>query len=165
MNPSTRKQRIGLKGELLLAAMPTLTVLLVLALVEALSNQRLLFASLASSAFLIYLNPEHAVNSVRTLLLAQIGCATIGLICFQTLGAGYLSGGAAMVLAIGMMILTDSMHPPAVSSALSFALKAGDESNLLLFSMAVGITAMLVIIQRTVLWLLRRFNKGEPGQG
>lgn len=165
MNPSTRKQRIGLKGELLLAAMPTLTVLLVLALVEALSNQRLLFASLASSAFLIYLNPEHAVNSVRTLLLAQIGCATIGLICFQTLGAGYLSGGAAMVLAIAMMILTDSMHPPAVSSALSFALKAGDESNLLLFSMAVGITAMLVIIQRTVLWLLRRFNKNEPGQG
>lgn len=165
MNPSTRKQRIGLKGELLLAAMPTLTVLLVLALVEALSNQRLQFASLASSAFLIYLNPEHAVNSVRTLLLAQIGCATIGLICFQTLGAGYLSGGAAMVLAIAMMILTDSMHPPAVSSALSFALKAGDESNLLLFSMAVGITAMLVIIQRTVLWLLRRFNKNEPGQG
>lgn len=55
MNPPARKQRIGLKGELLLAAMPTLTVLLVLALVEALSNQRLLFASLASSAFLIYL--------------------------------------------------------------------------------------------------------------
>jgi len=153
-----------LKGELLLAAMPTLTVLLVLALVEALSNQRLLFASLASSAFLIYLNPEHAVNSVRTLLLAQIGSATIGLICFQTLGAGYLSGGAAMVMAIGMMILTDSMHPPAVSSALSFGLKSGEESNLLLFCMAVGITGMLVIIQRSALWLLRRFDKGRTGR-
>ena len=30
------------------------------ALVEALSEQRLLFASLASSAFLIYLDPQHA---------------------------------------------------------------------------------------------------------
>jgi len=47
-------------------------VLLVLTLVEALSNQRLLFESLTSSAFLIYLNPEHAVNSIRTLLLAPL---------------------------------------------------------------------------------------------
>lgn len=144
--------------------MPTLTVLLVLALVEALSNQRLLFATLASSAFLIYLNPEHAVNSVRTLLLSQIGSATLGLICFQTLGPGYLSGGTAIVLAIGMLILTDSMLPPAVSSAPSFGLKSGDESNLLLFCMAVSLTAALVIIQRTALWLLRRFNKGQPGK-
>jgi CBS-domain-containing membrane protein len=165
MKPPSRKQRIGLKGELLLAAMPTLTVLLVLALVEALSSQRLLFASLASSAFLIYLDPEHAVNSVRTLLLAQIGSAMIGLVSFEALGPGYLSGGTAMVLAIGMMILTDSMHPPAVSTGLSFALKSGDESNLLLFCMAAGITAALVILQRSALWLLRRFNRRQPGQG
>lgn len=46
MNPLCRKQRIGLKGALL-AAMLTLTVLL--ALVKALSIQRLPFASLASS--------------------------------------------------------------------------------------------------------------------
>jgi hypothetical protein len=69
---SARRKRIGLKGERLLAFMPMATVLLVLALVGALSSQRLLFASLASSAFLIYLDPEHAVNQVRT-LLAQIG--------------------------------------------------------------------------------------------
>jgi CBS-domain-containing membrane protein len=70
-----------------------------------------------------------------------------------------------MVLAIGMMILTDSMHPPAVSTGLSFALKSGDESNLLLFCMAAGITAALVILQRSALWLLRRFNRRQPGQG
>lgn len=96
-------------------------------------------------------------------MLSQVGAATLGLICFQTLGPGYLSGGTAMVLAIGMIILTDSMHPPAVSSALSFGLKSGDESNLLLFCMAVSLTAALVIIQCTVLWLLRRFNKGQLG--
>lgn len=142
-----------------------LTVLLVLALVGALSNQRLLFASLASRAFMIYLNPEHAVNSIRTLLLAQLGSATLGLLCYQALGPGYLSGGVAMVLAISMMIMTDSMHPPAVSSALSFGLKSGDESKLLLFCMAVGIAAILVVIQRTALWLLRRFDSHHPSQG
>ena len=139
----TCRQRIGLKGELLLAFMPTATVLLVLALVEALSNQRLLFASLSSSAFLLYLDPEHAVNNVSTLLL----------------GPGYLSGGLAMVLAIVLMIATDAMHPPAVSSALSFGLKSGDESNLLLFCMAAGITALLVILRRMALWTLRRLTR------
>jgi hypothetical protein len=53
------------------ALLPTLTVLAVLGLVEALSRQLLLFASLASSAFLIYLAPRHKANSLRTLCLAQ----------------------------------------------------------------------------------------------
>ena len=158
---SARRKRIGLKGELLLAFMPMATVLLVLALVEALSSQRLLFASLASSAFLIYLDPEHAVNQIRTLLLAQIGSAMIGLVCYQWLGPGYLSGGLAMVLAIGLMIVCDAMHPPAVSSALSFGLRSGDASNLLLFCMAVGITALLVVMQRMALWTLRRVSRRD----
>lgn len=158
---SARRKRIGLKGELLLAFMPMATVLLVLALVEALSSQRLLFASLASSAFLIYLDPEHAVNQIRTLLLAQIGSAVIGLVCYQWLGPGYLSGGLAMVLAIGLMIVSDAMHPPAVSSALSFGLRSGDASNLLLFCLAVGITALLVVMQRMALWTLRRVSRRD----
>lgn len=156
---TVRRKRIGLKGELMLALMPMATVLLVLALVEALSSQRLLFASLASSAFLIYLDPEHAANQVRTLLLAQIGSAATGLLCYQLFGPGYLSGGLAMTLAIGLMIATDAMHPPAVSSALSFGLRSGDASNLLLFCMAAGITALLVAMQRMALWTLRRLGR------
>ncbi|MFL6715760.1 MAG: HPP family protein [Burkholderiaceae bacterium] len=163
MTPRSRRQRIGIKGELLLALMPMATVLLVLFMVEALSNQRLLFASLASSAFLIYLEPEHTANNVRTLLLAQIGAAALGFLCYLLLGPGYLSGGTAMVLAIALMIATDSMHPPAVSSALSFGLRSGDESNLMLFCLAAGITAVLVILQRVALWSLRRIA-GRAGQ-
>lgn len=152
------RKRFGMKREMLLALAPTLTILLVLGLVEALSRQRLLFASLASSAFLIYLNPEHAVNNVRTLVFAQMGAASIGLLSYLVLGPGYLSGGVAMVLAIIVMIFFDIMHPPAVSTALGFGLRAGDESNLMLFSLAVGITAILVVLQRVALWSLRRFS-------
>lgn len=65
-----------------------------------------------------------------------------------------------MVLAIGTMLLPGSMHSPAVPGALGFRLKSGEESKLLLFCMAIGIAAMLVIIQRTALWLMRRFNNG-----
>lgn len=66
------RQHLGLRGELTLALLPTLTVLGVFAFIEVLSQQRLLFASLASSAFLIYLDPQHGMNSVRTLIVSQL---------------------------------------------------------------------------------------------
>ena len=153
------KRRLNLKDELVLATAPTLTVLGVLALVEVLSRQRLLFTSLAASAFLIYLDPHHATNKVRTLVLAQMMAATIGLITHLLLGSGYLAGGSAMVLTIVLMILLDAMHPPAVATSLSFGLSAGHESNLALFGLAVGITALLVLIERFTLWLLAQYSK------
>lgn len=91
------RRRLGLKDELLLALLPTVPVLAVLGLVEALSRQRLLFALLASSAFLIYLDPKHATNAVRTLVAAQLSAAGLGLAGFVLLGPGYLSAGLAMV--------------------------------------------------------------------
>ncbi|BDI19642.1 hypothetical protein ANSO36C_54440 [Nostoc cf. commune SO-36] len=75
------------------------------------------------------------------------------------LGSGYLSGGTAMIVTIVLMILLDVMHPPAVSTSLSFALKAGNENNLILFGLAVGITALLVGLERFALWLLVRLSQ------
>ncbi len=150
------RRRLGLGGEFALAVVPTLTVLSVFALVEALSRQRLLFASLASSAFLIYLDPQHGTNRVRTLVVSQMLAAATGLVMFLALGPGYASGGGAMLINIILMILLDAMHPPAVSTALSFAFRAGDESNLLLFGLAVAVTAVLVVLQRLALWMLTR---------
>lgn len=152
------RRRLSLKGELALAALPTATVLLVLFMVEVLSEQRLLFASLASSAFLIYLDPEHGTNRVRTLVVAQMSAALIGLGTFLLIGPGYTAGAVAMVLTILLIITADAVHPPAVSTALSFALRAGDESNLALFGMAVVITAVLVLLQRFAMWMLARYG-------
>lgn len=152
------RQRLDIRGELLLAAAPTALVLSVLALVEVLSRQRLLFASLASSAFLIYLDPQHGTNTVRTLIISQMMAATIGLISYLVLGSGYLSGGIAMVLTIVLTILLDVVHPPAVSTSLSFALRAGNENNWVLFGLAVSIIALLVVLERFALWILARYS-------
>ncbi len=150
------RRKLTLRGEFTLALAPTIVVLGVLALVEVLSQQRLLFASLASSAFLIYLDPQHGTNSIRTLMASQIMASIIGFLTYVTLGSGYLSCGAAMVMTIILMILLDVVHPPAVSTSLSFALRAGNESNLVLFGLAVGITTVLVLLQRFALWVLAR---------
>jgi CBS-domain-containing membrane protein len=127
-------------------------------MVEVLSRQRLLFASLASSAFLIYLDPQHSTNSIRTLFISQMMAATVGLVMYLILGPGYVSGGSAMVITIVLMILLDVVHPPAVSTSLSFAFRTGNETNLVLFGLAVGITALLVIMERLMLWFLASYR-------
>ena len=155
------RRRIPLRGEFVLALLPTAVVLVVLAFVEVLSSQRLLFASLASSAFLIYLDPQHGTNRVRTLILSQLIAAGLGFVAHLIFRPShpYLAGGTAMVATIFLMILLDVVHPPAVATSLSFAFRAGDERNLVLFALAVGITAVLVALQRAAVWLLARYSK------
>lgn len=136
-------------------------MLVMLGFVEALSRQRLLFASLASSAFLIYLDPNHGTNSARTLLISQLSAAGIGFLTYIAGGAGYISAAVAMVATIVLMIVFDVVHPPAVSTCLSFALRAGSDSNLMLFSIAVGIVVILLLLEQTTLWLLARLQRDE----
>lgn len=152
------RRRLGLRGELLLVALPTATVLIVLTLVEAITSQRLLFASLASSAFLIYMDPQHGTNSIRTLILSQMSAAVLGYGAITVFGPVYAAAATAMVLTIALMVLLDVVHPPAVATALAFALRSGPESNLLLFSLAVGIVAILVALERLSLWILARYG-------
>ncbi len=156
------RRRLDLKDEILLALLPTVVVLMALGLVEAFSRQRLLFSSLASSAFLIYLDPQHGTNRIRTLVASHLTAAVIGLAFNLILGPGYWSAGCAMVLTIAVMILLDVVHPPAASTALGFAFRAADESSPLLFAMAVGMIAALVAIERySVWWLARAGNREE----
>ena len=158
------RRRLPLGGELLLAVLPTAIVLVVLALVEALTEQRLLFASLASSAFLIYLDPTHGMNAVRALAFSQVSAALVGFLLFGAFGPTYAAAGLAMVLTIVLMIVLDAVHPPAVATAMSFALRAEDVSNVLLFGLALGMTAALVVLQRAAIWTLARLQRRASGR-
>lgn len=156
-------RRLSLREEFLLALLPTVTVLVVLGLFDVMSRQRFLFSSLASSAFLIYLDPFHAANGVRTLAIAQLGAAVLGLATYLLFGPGYISGGSAMLLTITLMILLNAVHPPAVGTSLIFAFRAGHESNLLLFGLAVAMTSMLVLLEQWALWIMVKYTsrRGE----
>lgn len=154
--PHRGRRRLRLRDELLMAALPTATVLLVLVMVDTFSQQRLLFSSLAVSSFLIYLDPLHQMNKVRTLVISQVGAASLGLALFLAFGPGYAAAGIAMVVTIVLMVVVDLVHPPAIATAMSFALRAGNERSLVIFILAVGMTATLVVLQRAVLWAMRR---------
>ena len=157
-----KSRRLRLKDELLLALLPTATVLLTLALVEHLGGrQHLLCAALASSAFLIYLDPEHETNAVRTLILSQMMAAGIGWAAWSVLGPGYVSAGVAMAALILLMILLNVVHPPAVTTSLAFSLRPDKSSSFALFALAIAITAALVLLQRAVLWRVSRRLEDE----
>lgn len=68
------------------------------------------------------------------------------------MGPGYLSGAVAICGQIILMIVCDVVHLPAVS-VLSFALRAGPESNLLSFGLAVTVTALLILLERIIVWV------------
>ena len=159
-----KPRRLRLKDELLLALLPTATVLLTLALVKSLGRPHLLCAALASSAFLIYLDPEHDTNLVRTLILSQTAAAFVGTAAWSVLGSGYASAGIAMSTLILLMVVFNFVHPPAVTTSLAFSLRPDNDSSLVLFGVAVAITAALVLLQHAARWFVacRLRHQGAP---
>ena len=155
----TGRKRLGLRGELLLALFPTATMLIVLALVEMLAHQRILFAALAGSAFLIYLDPMHGTNTIRTLAASHLSAAALGISAEWLLGSGYGAAGLAMVATILVMILLDIVHPPAIGTALTFAFRANSTSTIGLFLLALGMVVLLGIIEWVAQRLLSRLTR------
>lgn len=157
-------RRFDLTTDILLAVIPTAVMIGVLALLKTFSKQDILFSSLASSAFLIYLDPEHPANSIRTLLISQLSAALTGYLVYIIIGAGYLSAGISMIIVILIMILARAMHPPAVSTALVFAFQYSKVNTLLLFFFAVLLLMILIALQRSSAWLIKRSENKNKKQ-
>ena len=148
--------RLSVRQQFGLAIMPTVVVLLMVGCVQALRNQPLIFTSLASSAFLVYLDPEHPTNRVRTFLIAQGSAALLGFGSVSLLGTGFLAPGVALVLTIVLIISLDAMHPPAMSTALSFAFHASSPKTLAIFGVTMVVIASLVALQKAAFWLVQK---------
>ena len=125
----TAPRRLDLRQELALALLPA-AVVLMLCGVETFSRQRLIFASLASGTYAIYIDPEHPMNGMRRLVLVQSSAALIGFGAEYLLDVDYDAAGAAMVVTIVVLIAADALHPAAVSTSLTFAFPASAASSL-----------------------------------
>jgi CBS-domain-containing membrane protein len=150
----TEEGRPSRAHQLLLALLPTGTVLFMLGFFEALGREHLLCASMASSAFLVYRDPEHETNAARALVMSQMTAASIGWVMWSLLGPGFASASTATAATILVMILFNAVHPPAVSTALAFAMRTDGNSNIALFGLAVAMTAVLLLLKHAVLWFL-----------
>jgi CBS-domain-containing membrane protein len=124
--------------------------------VEVLTDQRVLFASLASSAFLIYREPTHNMNTVRVMTGAHLAATCIDVVCAFVLGAGYVAAAVAMTLTIVTLGVGSLVHPPAVSTALGFAFYARQDQALGVFLLSLLMVTVLVILERLAVWTLAR---------
>jgi CBS-domain-containing membrane protein len=152
--PGLKQRRLSVRDKLLLALLPTATLLPRLGVIEALGRHHLMCASVASSAFLIYWDPQNEMNSVHAVVVSQMTASGVGWLTWLVLGGGYVAAACAIPLAILLMILLRAVHPPAVATALAFAMHLDPHSSFVLFALAVGITALLVVLQRAVSWLM-----------
>ena len=150
--PGLKRRRLNVRDKLLLALLPTATVLPMLGVIETFGRHHMMCASMASSAFLIYWDPRNEMNSVHAVVVSQMTAAGVGLLMWLLLGGGYAAAACAIPLAILLMILLKAVHPPAVLTTLAFAMHLDPTGSFVLFAMAVGITALLVVLQRAVLW-------------
>src|SRR5215471_14271664 len=153
--PGLKQRRLSVRDKLLLALLPTATVLPMLGVIEVFGRHHLLCASMAASAFLIYWDPRNEMNSVHAVVVSQMTASGVGWLMWLLLGGGFAAAAIAIPLAILLMILLKAVHPPAVATALAFAMHLDPTGSFVLFAIAVGFTVLLVVLQRAVSWLIR----------
>lgn len=149
---------MGIRGELLLAVPATITVLVALYITRGLTNDRILFASLAASAFLVYSDPGHRMNRVRVMLAAQIIGCLVGVLTSLLLGPGYAAAALGMVVTILILIGLEIMHPPAISTVFGFAFVRLQGHVVPTFLLALLIIASLAVLQPLATRILRHIE-------
>ncbi|MBP2656635.1 MAG: hypothetical protein H6Q73_4204 [Firmicutes bacterium] len=77
-----------------------------------------LVASLGASACLIYGVPEAPFSQPRNVLFGHLISAVIGVALYQMFGNNWLTAAVSVGVAIGVMLRTGTVHPPAGATAL-----------------------------------------------
>lgn len=157
MARSARSRNVA--HQLALAVPPTVVVLAALFVTERVRQERGLFATLASSAFLVYAAPSHGMNTVRRMVLAHGVGATAGLGVGAILGVGYLAAAVATIVTIVVIVPSDLVHPPADSSTLGFGFNDRQLDTLVGFGAALALVVALVVLQRVAVAAVDRLAR------
>lgn len=110
-----------------------------------------LLGSFGASALLIFALPEAPLSQPRSVVLGHLSASLIALGCLALFGPHWWAIGVATGLAVGFMMVTRTVHPPAGSNAIIvFLAKPG--WALLVFSTlggALTLIAIAIVYHRT----------------
>ena len=107
-----------------------------------------------ASMVLVMAAHESPLAKPKNILLGHILSALSGVIILYLIGDNFLALGIAVALAIFMMIVTDTIHPPAGANPIIVIL-TGQGISFVLFPVAVG-AFMLVVFAYLYNKLLKR---------
>ena len=107
-----------------------------------------------ASMVLVMAVHESPLAKPKNILLGHILSALSGVIIFYLIGDNFLALGIAVALAVFVMIVTDTIHPPAGANPIIVIL-TGQGISFVLFPVAVG-AFMLVVFAYLYNKLLKR---------
>ncbi|MDA8167975.1 MAG: HPP family protein [Actinomycetota bacterium] len=120
-----------------------------------------LIGSFGASAVLVYAASNSPFSQPRNLLGGHVLSAFVGVASFKLLGDGTLAVSAGVSLAIALMVLTHTVHPPGGATAL-IAITGGDKVHSLGFMfplVPVGVGALVLLTVALIVNNLSRHRR------
>ena len=132
------------KSQVLFATVGAVIAVSALSYLASTTQALLLLGSFGASTLLLFALPEAPLSQPRSVVGGHLIASLIALACLAVFGPRWWAVGAATGLAVGAMMLTRTVHPPAGSNAIIVFL-AKPSWTFLLFSTLTG-TVLLVAI-------------------
>ena len=132
------------KSQIALATVGAVVAVSALSYVAMTTQSLMLLGSFGASALLLFALPEAPLSQPRAVIMGHLAASLIALACLALFGPQWWAVGVATGLAVGFMMMTRTVHPPAGSNAIIVFL-AKPSCGLLLGSTVTG-TLILVVI-------------------
>ena len=124
------------------AVLGSVAAVSLLAFVATSTQALMLLGSFGASALLLFALPEAPLSQPRAVLFGHVSASAIAIACLWAFGPAWWAMGLATGLAIGFMMFTRSVHPPAGSNAIIVFL--AKPTGWLLLSSTIGGVAALI---------------------
>lgn len=105
-------------SQIVLATIGVVVAVSALAFVASSTGALFMLGSFGASALLLFVLPEAPLSQPRSVLLGHLLASAIALGCLALFGPEWWAVGLATGTAIGCMMLTRTLHPPAGSNAI-----------------------------------------------
>ena len=170
--PAGSKKKVHLNNVVVPAALASLSLVVLIAVLNYLNfdlehgigASAIIFASFAGSAFLLFMVPRSHTASIRRFVKSYvIGAAfgSLGFLMLPSIGIYYTSA-VVLFLASIVMVLTDSMHPPAISLIFAYVLyDVGLLGNVLVIAGVVLLVVIRVFLERAIFIIEKDIKKYE----
>lgn len=139
------------KSQVVYATIGAIVAISALSYIATTTKGLILLGSFGASALLIFALPEAPLSQPRSVVLGHLFASLIALGCLALFGPQWWAMGIATGLAVGLMMVTRTVHPPAGSNAIIVFL-AKPTWGLLVFSTLGGtltLIAIAVVYHRT----------------
>lgn len=153
--------------KLLITALGSFIGIGILAFLSVEQGYPLLIASFGATAVLIYAIPESPLARPKNVFFGHLISALVGVACSILLGHTWYSMAIAVTLAIVLMTVTGTLHPPGGATAL-ICVMYSVSPDFILAPLMVGVVAMIVVaycMNRTRRYLDERKEKISVGTG